>query len=1837
MPEPNYTAKLEIIASEPDLVPFQKAITRAMERGISNAIGAARDLVDEIGNVRSKVGNPTDARKLDALVATLDRLVYVVDQTFDARVANGVSGRQTVKGVNDTPQNVRETTVREYNRAAREVLKEVAAGEQERIRAFDKTKQALTRAIDSRISDLNARLNKGGLTSRQREDFERKIGIYQARRNTISDLEYDPRNPNQTAQYRKEAQKLRDTRNSEAEKASRATQEANIRVREQEIRRLNDEKSAAQKTLSLLRNANGPATSIREIESYLENLSTALRRIKDTPVFDPALIGTTGPRPNNFTPQGAVEFAQNRRTEDRARQDQNRSNRGLQAAVDGLTRTQQRILTELDQQIAASTRLDDENRRRNEAAARLGLATTPYASYTSRLQAERNRVAGISPVDEAVSRNNELNRTLLRGLAINLRGAISNREAEIGRNLTPQERREFTTDYKRRVRDTQGGAAAFLGIDPRIDTALSYAGGNLDELRNGYRTAAAEADAMTRTIRTNETALRRHERQIAQNSFSWQKFGDQIGLATRRFGAFLIGSTPVFLLLSTLRQAFDEAVKVERAQTRLSQILGGDRKGVRNIIDTSIAGAGKFGVKASTTLGAIDVIAQAGVQNPSQLQDLAKLFGRVPLAATFGSLPETSEGLIAVNEIFGKNKDPLIPRGLEDTEQLFDRLSRVSADYAVEVKDIFEAVRRGGSTFRETGGNLNEFIKLVTLVRSRSRESAESIGVFFKSLSFRLQRGSTQTLLNTLNIDGSRGPYDTLRQLSDTFSQGVLRADGSRQQLDEGQRVRIAESIAGVNQGGKFITLLQSLAEDRGKFERVSAGSVGAFTTETDKRVNDVTTSLSRLQSSFDKFAEGLINNSSIREFFKIIADTSEIFGKLSGAIANVIVPLGTLGLSLGVTGARGALVGLSSRIGFGANRADVERAAFRLAPERLNPITQIDDNIGLRQRLLNNFRIRGVRSTFYTSSTPEEFESGIRNSVPAGMNSDEYFQRQLRVRDRYNRYVNYRTRYSSGLRNLGDRFRRVATPGRLAAGIIASGIASSLFENNAALAEDDINRNGITAENLASRRRNNLGRNLSNAVGLGLSVAFINPVAGLAVAAGVAAKGLYDFAKEAKKNAEDLKVKAITKNFANATSSDIAESLSKLDKEDFSTRVRVLKEALALQPTQLTGLSVDAKAALSDQKTKVSIATPYSTQEIFSTVTKSLNDEQRLEIGKLLRQLQEASKGQFSENTTALLSKLNDPNNKVQTAYRNSQIALNNFFADAKKISEERSKSFTDATLPFSGQRIKLRTNVEANFSDAGVLANARLNSLDAPLAAIRKATSVESLSLLQNLGDQIGVLGFVQSSPGDKNQPTTLAAKQINDQLIEIANITGIGTETLRNTLISGGIAGLEDLSKGPFKELLDGIRNILTDYQGAFDQIESAIESSYTNIRNRKQEILNNQDQITSTQFALTALGVQRAGSRTGLSGVNLALGQVRQVDTNVQSGLSAAEDIASLRSSLRDPSLSVREQANNQRLLLDKTNALANAMSTAERAINTLSTNMSAYDQAISEYQKLIGANQQTLTGFAGLSKSEVRGLKRSGTANTLREAVSALSAAQGKSGKGIDEIIATNPDVLTPVLSKLTDKEKARLDLLLKSVGPDADVAKFFGIKNTSIRGSQVQTAIQSSLGLANATSVLGEDATSLIIKDQKNYYKGMLDAQDKQQKLLQDQIDILNAIKSANEALLGSDLADLQQSRSGRYNIDDVLIEASTALTNSIKPLEESVNVLKDTLNKSLGSIDIKVDPVEVVIRYKDAAGLSDLLKINNDKLRKDIEQAFMTSFGLYVELPKEATETGSD
>jgi len=400
---------------------------------------------------------------------------------------------------------------------------------------------------------------------------------------------------------------------------------------------------------------------------------------------------------------------------------------------------------------------------------------------------------------------------------------------------------------------------------------------------------------------------------------AFERLGGRVGLAAERVASYIVGAAGLYSVVSATRSAIIETALLEKEITNLQQIFDSGDGSVddftERINDLRVTGQGLkkqfFDLSIATGTSALNIaksakiLAAAGFgKGDAGFESTIRAVTLAELGPSFGNTEEIIDGLIASINQFNLT--------LQETPYILGLVNETSKAYAVESQDLFEAIKRGGGSFAAVGGNLEDFITLVTVTREKTREAAPVIGTFIKTLSSKLFTSKANTLFKEIGVDADKvvDPFQRLVKLSEFFAKNNLSA---------AQKTNILSQIVDVRQAGRLAALINGLSDYEQQINRIrDQGGISlidkaeeSLLRDTIQRIDDIGPAIERIKNGFTGFIEGIYNNQFTRGLLSIPAGLSTALSSVgqNQTASNFINPLIFSSLLVGLTGIiRGAI-----------------------------------------------------------------------------------------------------------------------------------------------------------------------------------------------------------------------------------------------------------------------------------------------------------------------------------------------------------------------------------------------------------------------------------------------------------------------------------------------------------------------------------------------------------------------------------------------------------------------------------------------------------------------------------------------------------------------------------------------------------------------------------------------------------------------------------------------------------------------------------------------------------------------------------------------------------------
>jgi TP901 family phage tail tape measure protein len=363
--------------------------------------------------------------------------------------------------------------------------------------------------------------------------------------------------------------------------------------------------------------------------------------------------------------------------------------------------------------------------------------------------------------------------------------------------------------------------------------------------------------------------------------------------------------------------ATHDAIRFDQELAKLAQTVGVSNKDIKEHSESIRKMSVAYGLSAPKIAETVRVLAQAGY-SLNEAKAAADNLAQTTLLASFESISNTTEGLIAINKQFTET--------VGQSARVLSLLNVVAKKYAVESDDLVDAAKRAGGVFAATGGSLEQLVTIYTTVRDTTRESSETISTGLRTIFSRLQRPKTIDYLRQFGIELTDlkgnfiGNYEAIIEIQ----KGIQRANIQPGSL---QFSAIVEQLGGVLQQSRVIPLLTQAA----KMQRIYADAQNASSeTAADlaKAQETLSFKLAQTQQNFAKLIGDVMETGTFKAMISTVLSLTNAFIGFAGSIKELIPLLATFAaikLSKSLLG-----IGLPS---LGRGKAPIRRASGGFVP----------------------------------------------------------------------------------------------------------------------------------------------------------------------------------------------------------------------------------------------------------------------------------------------------------------------------------------------------------------------------------------------------------------------------------------------------------------------------------------------------------------------------------------------------------------------------------------------------------------------------------------------------------------------------------------------------------------------------------------------------------------------------------------------------------------------------------------------------------------------------------------------------------------------------------------
>lgn len=429
-----------------------------------------------------------------------------------------------------------------------------------------------------------------------------------------------------------------------------------------------------------------------------------------------------------------------------------------------------------------------------------------------------------------------------------------------------------------RVQFAREGGAPVAQATTTTTTGAAVASGRAAQETRDYAKATSKAEGQTQKL----------GKAIDNTNERLNSFTERIGFSATRLAAYIVPAAAFFQMAQAIQFAKEGVVELNRESVKLSQILGNNTERARGLAQEVLGISTELGSASRELLQTTTLIAQAGEKFRSNQDILATIegLGKSQLAATFGTLEETTSGVIAALNQFNLEG--------RETIRVLDVANELSKRFAVQAGDIFTAVERGGGTFAAAGGNLEQFAAIVATIREATGLAATNIGTNLNTVISKFLTPKNITLIEELTrgLGGIRDAEGDLIGITDI----ILRLGEAINTLDTEGQFDIISQLSDKRTNRILIPLLNNTDKLRAALQATEEAA-GSTSRDAVEGLDRIDVQLRRVTSSIDELLLTFANDDGVKQFFKTTADGLVAISEALQLITPVLPLIAGLGL----------------------------------------------------------------------------------------------------------------------------------------------------------------------------------------------------------------------------------------------------------------------------------------------------------------------------------------------------------------------------------------------------------------------------------------------------------------------------------------------------------------------------------------------------------------------------------------------------------------------------------------------------------------------------------------------------------------------------------------------------------------------------------------------------------------------------------------------------------------------------------------------------------------------------------------------------------------------------
>ena len=416
-------------------------------------------------------------------------------------------------------------------------------------------------------------------------------------------------------------------------------------------------------------------------------------------------------------------------------------------------------------------------------------------------------------------------------------------------------------------------------------------------------------------LRAQLSALRS---EIKANNLAGLTLGETFKRTFKRIAQFFTGTRLVMLGTQQLRQAWTEAMNLDKAYTGLIKVQD---ELTRSDYPAYLDECNKKAKELATTQQALIESTTEFSKSGYDLATSDALAEQATILANVGDMSATDSSKAIISGVQAFEEVDGYTDVLGKAEALIDKYNKIGNTASITSAEIAQGVQAVGSVFADSNTSVDEFIALLA-AGNRQFQNSDTLALSLRTSALRIRSCTTElelmgeetddviTSTATLekriraltNIDGSGGVEileadgETFRSIFDIY----LDISKVYQQMSDKNKSALLQLIAGKNRASAVSATLNNMSEAQEIYQR-SLSSAGSAQEEYNKYLQGSEASLNTFKASMTEAYQSVIDGSTTKAILDCGTATLDFANSL-GIIESTLKGFLAIGIVKGVT-----------------------------------------------------------------------------------------------------------------------------------------------------------------------------------------------------------------------------------------------------------------------------------------------------------------------------------------------------------------------------------------------------------------------------------------------------------------------------------------------------------------------------------------------------------------------------------------------------------------------------------------------------------------------------------------------------------------------------------------------------------------------------------------------------------------------------------------------------------------------------------------------------------------------------------------------------------------------